>query len=71
MLELLIERDAQIDVPAKVCHGVVCLVVHLHMQEESYCITALSLACRYGHKAVVELLILEGAKVNYQDNVRL
>ena len=35
------------------------------------CITALSLACEAGHKAVAELLIIKGAKVNYQDNVRL
>ena len=34
-------------------------------------ITALGLACEYGHKAVAELLIHKGAKVNYQDNVRL
>ena len=50
---------------------VVCSVVYLHMQEESHCITALGLACEAGHKAVAELLILKGAKVNYQDNVRL
>ena len=48
-----------------------CLVVHLYMQKENNCITALGLACEAGHKAVAELLILKGAKVNYQDNVRL
>ena len=34
-------------------------------------ITALGLACHNGHKAVAELLILKGAEVNYQDDVRL
>ena len=41
------------------------------MQEERQCITALGLACEAGHKDVAKLLILKGAKVNYQDNVRL
>ena len=41
------------------------------IQEKTNCITALGLACQYGHKAVAELLILKGAKVNYQDDVRL
>ena len=50
---------------------VVCLVVYPYMQEESHCITSLGLACEAGHKAVAELLIFKGAKVNYQDNVRL
>ena len=50
---------------------IVCLVLYLHMQEESHCITALGLACGFGHKAVAELLILKGAEVNCQDNVRL
>ena len=42
-----------------------------HVQEEKNCITALGLACECGHKAVAELLILKGAEVDYQDNVRL
>ena len=33
--------------------------------------TPLCLACRYGRKAVAELLILKGAEVNYQDDVSL
>ena len=45
-------------------------MVHL-LQEKINCITALGLACRDGWKAVAELLILKGAEVNYQDNVRL
>ena len=49
----------------------VCQMVRLYMQEERQCITALGLACHSGHKAVAELLILKGARVNYQDNVRL
>ena len=68
---MIIERDAQIDVPAKVCSHVVRWVVYLYLQEESHYITALGLACECGHKSVAELLILQGAKVNYQDNVRL
>ena len=47
------------------------VVIHLYIQEESHCITALCLACECGHKAVAELLIFKGAKVNYQDTVRL
>ena len=50
---------------------VLCQVIHLCIQEESRCITALGLACKCGHKAIAELLILKGAKVNYQDKVRL
>ena len=50
---------------------VVCLMLFLYMQEKSHCITALGLACEAGHKAVAQLLILKGANVNYQDNVRL
>ena len=40
------------------------------MQEEGNCTTALHLACGNGHKAVAELLIHNGAYVNYQDKVR-
>ena len=41
------------------------------VQKKTNYITALGLACCYGCKAVAELLILKGAEVNYQDNVRL
>ena len=40
------------------------------LQDEADCATALVLACYNGHKAVAELLILEGAEVNFQNKVR-
>ena len=41
------------------------------MQEEQYLYaTALSLACRSGHRGVAKLLIQRGANVNYRDKVR-
>ena len=40
------------------------------LQDEVDHATALVLACYNGHKAVAELLILGGAKVNYQDKVK-
>ena len=74
MVELLIKRDAQINVPSKVrrmeYHSHTVWFAYIYMQEERQCITALGLACHNGHKGVAELLILEGAKINYQDNVR-
>ena len=39
-------------------------------KEEMNCKTALDVACEYGHKAVAELLILKGAKLNHQNKVR-
>ena len=35
------------------------------------CMTALLQACFYGHKAVVELLVQNGADVNYQNRVNV
>ena len=46
------------------------MLVHIILQEKTNCITALCLACRYGCKDVAELLIVKGAEVDYQDNVR-
>ena len=46
-------------------------MICINIKDNVDCMTALLQACFYGHKAVVELLVQNGADVNYQNRVKL